>query len=210
MNGVQKEKVKKGFGRKRRLGLLGAQVMELRDAIMRREDKKRERRFNRDKCILEREVKRRELEFKRKMQQNEEEEMMENWEMELEAKELMLARREFERRLRVEKELDEERRKRRMIEEKREEEEMEWRERILGMQIEHEKEMIQMHADACQNQIQIMGIFARIICQFFGSANDGLGGGLAGLPPQVLHNLQHSGGLGDGGKPDSNSPSEFM
>jgi hypothetical protein len=130
--------------------------------------------------------------------------------MELEERELMWARREFERRERVERELDEERRKRRLMEEKREEEEMEWRERMLGMQIEHEKAMMQIHADACQNQMQILGVMARFICQFFGSANDGLGGGLGGLPPQVLQNLQHPGGLGDSGKPDANSPSEFM
>ena len=96
------------------------------------------------------------------------------------------------------------------MEEKMEEDEMEWRERMVAMQIEHEKQMMRMHADACQNQMQILGIMARLICQFFGSPTDGLGGGLGGLPPQVLQNLQHTGGLPDNGKPDSNSPSEFI
>ncbi|KAL9392075.1 hypothetical protein Peur_015995 [Populus x canadensis] len=206
----RKEKMKKGLGGNRRLGLLGAQVMDLRDVVLRREEKRREREFNGEKSVLESEKRRRELEYGRDMWRSEKEERVENWEMELEERELMWARREFERRERVERELDEERRKRRLMEEKREEEEMEWRERMLGMQIEHEKAMMQIHADACQNQMQILGVMARFICQFFGSANDGLGGGLGGLPPQVLQNLQHPGGLGDNGKPDSNSPSEFM
>ena len=98
-----------------------------------------------------------------------------------------------------------------------EEEEMEWRERMVAMQVEHEKQMMQMHVDACQNQMQILGIMARILCQFFGSGSDGLGGGsgsatgsgLAALPSQVLQNLQHTGELGNV-KPDANSPSEFM
>lgn len=81
---------------------------------------------------------------------------------------------------------------------------------MVKIQIEHEKQMMQMHADACQNQMQILGVMARLVCQFFGSANDGLGGGLGTLPPQVLQNLQHPGGLGDSGKPDANSPSEFL
>ncbi|KAF2287257.1 hypothetical protein GH714_039458 [Hevea brasiliensis] len=47
--------------------------------------------------------------------------------------------------------------------------------------IDHEKAMMQIQADAFQNQMQILGLMARLICQFFG-ANDGLGGGLGGLP----------------------------
>ena len=123
---------------------------------------------------------------------------------------MIWARRELDRRLRLEHEFDGERRRRMRMEEKREEEEMEWRERMMGLQIEHEKQMMQMHADACQNQMQILGVMARLVCQFFGSANDGLGGGLGALPPQVLQNLQHPVGLGDNGKPDANSPSQFM
>lgn len=96
------------------------------------------------------------------------------------------------------------------MEEKREEEELEWRERMMGLQIEHEKQMMQMHAEACHNQMQILGVMARLVCQSFGSVNDGLGGGLGSLPPQVLQNLQHPGDLGDNGKPEDNSPSEFL
>ncbi|KAL7255865.1 hypothetical protein ACSBR1_009909 [Camellia fascicularis] len=136
--------------------------------------------------------------------------LVEMRELELEERQMMWARREFEKRSRLEREFDEERRRRMKLEEKWEEEEMEWRERVVGLQIEHEKQMVQMHADACQNQMQILGVMARLVCQFFGSANDGLGGGLGGLPPQVLQNLQHPGGLGDNGKPDANSPSEFI
>ncbi|XP_065627257.1 uncharacterized protein LOC112003170 isoform X4 [Quercus suber] len=61
---------------------------------------------------------------------------------------------------------------------------MEWKERMLGLQIEHEKQMMQMQAEACQNQMQVLGVMARLVCQFFGSASDGLGGALGGLPPQ--------------------------
>ncbi|KAF5747458.1 stress response protein NST1-like [Tripterygium wilfordii] len=209
MGGAQKEKSKKSSGRSKRLRLLGAQVMDLKDVVLRREEKRREREFGREKGVIDREAKRKELEFRRDSRQNEKEERMENWEMDIEERMLMWARRETERRARVERELDEERRRRMRMEEKREEEEMEWKERMVGMQIEHEKAMLQMHADSCQNQMQILGVMARLVCQFFGSANDGLGGAL-GLPPQVLQNLQHSGGLGDNGKPDANSPSEFM
>ncbi|OAY53630.1 hypothetical protein MANES_03G011500v8 [Manihot esculenta] len=205
----RKGKVKKGLGGNRRLGLLGAQVVDLRDVMMRRESKRREREFNKEKCMLETEEKRRELELRRETRRNEREERIENWEMEFEERELMWARRGLERQARVERELEEERKKRRIMEEKREEEEMEWRERMVAMQIEHEKAMMQIHADAFQNQMQILGLMARLMCQFFG-ANDGLGGGLGGLPPQVLQNLQHPGGLGDNVKPDTNSPSEFM
>jgi len=74
------------------------------------------------------------------------------------------------------------------------------------MQVEHEKQMMQMHVEACQNQMQVLGIMARLLCQFFGSGTDGLSNGLGALPPQVLH---HGGGLGDV-KPDVNSPSEFI
>lgn len=82
---------------------------------------------------------------------------------------------------------------------------------MVALQVEHEKQMMQMHADACQNQMHILGITARLVCQFFGSAGDALGGGLGTLPPQVvLQNLQHTDGLGENVKPDANSPSEFM
>ncbi|KAJ0042954.1 hypothetical protein Pint_18642 [Pistacia integerrima] len=207
---VKNRKRKKGFGGSKGFGLLGAQGLDLRDVVVRREEKRREREFVREKGVIEREEKRREMEWKKDTWQNEREEEVESRETELEERELKWARREYERRVRIEMELDEERRRRMRMEEKREEEEMEWRERMLSLQIEHEKSMMQMHADACQNQLQILGIMARLVCQFYGSANDGLGGGLGALPPQVLQNLQHPGGLGDNGKPDANSPSEFM
>ncbi|KAL9316346.1 hypothetical protein ACSQ67_017347 [Phaseolus vulgaris] len=113
---------------------------------------------------------------------------------------------ELEKRMRLERELDAERRWRKRVEEKMEEEEMEWRQRMVAMQVEHEKQMMQMHVEACQNQMQVLGIMARLLCQFFGSGTDGLSNGLGALPPQVLH---HGGGLGDV-KPDVNSPSEFI
>ncbi|PPE02162.1 hypothetical protein GOBAR_DD00813 [Gossypium barbadense] len=174
----EEEEEDDGVGGSKGFGLLGTQVLELRDGVVRREEKRKEREFAREKIEMEREHKRREMEFGKEKLWSEREERMEDWEMELEERELFWARKEGERRSRLEKELDEERRKRREMEEKLEEEAMEWRERLF--------------------------------CQFYGSANDGLAAGLGGLPPQVLQNLQHPGGLGDNGKPDSSSPSEFI
>ncbi|KAK4759678.1 hypothetical protein SAY87_022809 [Trapa incisa] len=199
-----------GFSLKEKLGLLGAQALELRDTLVRKEENRRDREFVREKGLMDREERRKEMEFRREMRQSEREERVESRELELEERELMWARKEFQKRLRLEREFDEERQRRRRMEERREEEEMEWRERMIRMQIEHEKAMMQMHAEAYQNQMQLLGIMARLICQFFGSTHDALTGGLGGLPPQVLQNLQHPGDLGDSGKPDANSPSEFL
>lgn len=197
-DGIEGKRVKKGL-----LGLVGGQVLELRDVVLRREEKRREREWNREEGLLEREDRKREREVG-------DDGGVERREVELEEKEMVWARREFERRGRLEREFDEERRRRMKVEEKWEEEEMEWRERMLVLQIEHEKQMMQMHVESCQNQMQVLGVMARLVCQFFGSANDGLGGGLGALPPQVLQNLQHPVGLGDNIKPDANSPSEFI
>ncbi|GMP27454.1 hypothetical protein CsSME_00003442 [Camellia sinensis var. sinensis] len=211
---IRGRRLKKGiggcWGRGKRLGLVGAQVLELRDVMVRKEERRREREWSKEEGFLEREDKKREREMGKEKQRNQRDEGVEMRELELEERQMMWARREFEKRSRLEREFDEERRRRMKLEEKWEEEEMEWRERVVGLQIEHEKQMVQMHADACQNQMQILGVMARLVCQFFGSANDGLGGGLGVLPPQVLQNLQHPGGLGDNGKPDANSPSEFI
>ncbi|XP_062150724.1 uncharacterized protein LOC133859352 isoform X2 [Alnus glutinosa] len=201
------KKPKKGLGVNRRLELMGAKVSELRDVVVKREERKREREFRREKDEVEREEKRKEAHLRSVKRQYERKEWLENRESELEERELMWARRESEKRLRLEREFSEERRRRMRMEEEREEEEMEWRERMVGLQIEHEKQMMQMHAEACQNQMQVLGVMARLVCQFYGSASDGLGGALGALPPQVL---QHPGGLGDNGKPDANSPSEFI
>lgn len=201
----------------RRLGEIGVRVLELRGAVAKREERRREREFRREKeeAAAERE---REKRRKREREREEEGELELELELgvELEERRLRWARREVARRARLERELEEERRRRKRAEERMEEEEMEWRERMVAMQLEHEKQMMQMHVDACQNQMQILGIMARILCQFFGSGSDGLVGGgggtssgLGGLPPQVLQNLQHNGELGNV-KPDANSPSEFM
>lgn len=81
-------------------------------------------------------------------------------------------------------------------EERREEEEMEWRLRMLGMQMEHEKQVMEALAESCHNQLQILGVLVRMVCQFFGNGGgDGMGGG--GL-------------VGDGGKSDPSSGSHFM
>ncbi|KAF4381157.1 hypothetical protein F8388_012079 [Cannabis sativa] len=206
----QKRKMKKGVGVARKLGLVGARVLELRDVMLKREERRREREYKREKGDLERDAKRKQIEFRKEKRRIEREEWLDDRELDLEERQMMWARRESERRLRMERDFADERRRRMRMEEKREEEAMEWRERMVGLQIEHEKQMMQMHAEACQNQMQILGLMARLLCQFFGSPNDGLGGALGTLPLQLLQNLQHPGGLGDSGKPDANSPSEFI
>ncbi|KAL8472695.1 hypothetical protein ACS0TY_029140 [Phlomoides rotata] len=201
-------KFKKAFKRKR-LRVVGAKVLELRDVIVRREEKKREREWSREVGTMENETERKEREMRMMKQLKEREDGLCEKEMGFQELQMMREKREIEKRMRLERELEQERRQRMKLEEKLEEEEMEWKERIVEMQIEHEKQMMQMHADACQNQLQILGALARLVCQFFGS-NDGLSSGMGTLPPQVLQNLQHQGGLGDSEKPDSNLPSEFL
>jgi hypothetical protein len=187
--------------REEELKRLGLGVLKLREVMVKREERRREREFVKEK----EEWKRKEFEFKKGECCCSETER--EFELGMEETESRWAKREIEKRVRLEKELEEEKRTRKKVEEKMEEEEMEWRERMVAMQIEHEKQMMQMHAEACQNQMQVLGVMARILCQFFGSGNDGLGGtGLGTLPPQVLH---HGGGLGNV-KPDAGSPSEFM
>lgn len=79
-------------------------------------------------------------------------------------------------------------------EDRREEEEMEWRERMLGMQMDHEKLVMQMHAEACQAQMQMLGILVRLVCQFLSptgsSGAGGSDGGINGLQQHVMHNMQ--------------------
>ncbi|KAL3618985.1 hypothetical protein CASFOL_037213 [Castilleja foliolosa] len=182
------KKLKKGFCRGRKLRMMGAKVLELRDVIMNREEKRRDREWIKEVASLENQtegnilIEEREKGIYRK-------------EMELEEMRINLEKREIEKRGQFERELDVERRKRMKMQEKWEEDEMEWRERMVEMQMQHEKQMMQMHADACQNQMQVLGIMARVLCQVFGSTNDGLG-------PQ--------GELGDAGKPNVITPSEFL
>lgn len=173
---------------------LGLGVLRLREAVVKREERRREREFLREKG-----------EWKRK-EKEKEKNWLEEKELEMEERQLRWVKGEIDKRVRVERELEEERRRRKKVEEKMEEEEMEWRERMVAMQVEHEKQMMQLHAEACQNQMQVLGVMARILCQFFGSGSDGLGAGLGALPPQDLH---HADGL-ENVKPDANSPSEFI
>lgn len=161
---------------------LGIEVVRLQEAALRRDERRREREEER--------------EGKRQREHVEDVDTVMEWQ-----------KRESERRARVEWEIEEERRRkrRRETEERREEEEMAWRERVVGMQVEHEKQMMQMHAEACHNQMQIIGAMARLLSQFFAPPTDALGA----LPPQVLGHHPDD-GLGGDGKPDSNSPSEFL
>lgn len=206
---VQGRKLKRGLCG-RRIRMVGAQMLELRDLMLRREDKKREREWSREEDLMKIKQRNMETELRRDIREIKRSEKVEVRELELEERQMLWARREFERRVRLEREIEVERRQRMKLEERLEEENMEWREKMLGMQLEHEKQMMQMYADSCQNQLQILGVISRLICQFLGSANDGLGGGLGTLPPQVLQNLQHPEGLGDAGKPHASSPSEFL
>lgn len=98
--------------------------------------------------------------------------------------------------------------RRRRAEERREEEEMEWMEGMVAMQLHHEKEAMRIQTEACHAQMQVLAAMARLVSQFFAGAGAGDMGGV--LPPQGLDDLggHHPGG--DNGKPNSNSPSEFM
>ncbi|KAL5991039.1 hypothetical protein ACLOJK_011945 [Asimina triloba] len=178
-------------------------VLELREMMVRREERRREREFRREEEVAVREDRRREKE-------REKEEQMTSREFELWERERMWVRRESERRMRVEVELEAEKRRRMKLEEKREEEEMEWRERMVGMQLEHEKKMMEMHAEACHNQTQVLGVLMRLVGQFFGPGGDGLGAAIGGgLPLQNLQ--QHPGSLvGENGKADGSSGAHFM
>lgn len=73
--------------------------------------------------------------------------------------------------------------------EKREVEEMEWMERMVMMQVEHEKQAMQMHADACHAHLHILGILVRVLCQFVRPSSEADGG--LPLPTQVVENSQH-------------------
>ncbi|RVX11120.1 hypothetical protein CK203_013178 [Vitis vinifera] len=64
--------------------------------------------------------------------------------LELEERQMMWVRWELERQLKLEQEFDGERWRRMRMEEKREEEEMEWKKRVMGLQIELEKQMLQI------------------------------------------------------------------
>ncbi|PIA55729.1 hypothetical protein AQUCO_00700204v1 [Aquilegia coerulea] len=216
-DGEEEDEESLGLSRGKRLkrddgiGFLGSQVLELRDVMGRKEERRREREFKKEEEEMSRYERKWERENQNEERLREREERMEAREFELEDRQKIWERRECERRIKVEREFDADRQRWLMkMEEKREEEEMAWRERMVEMQIEHEKQMMQMHADACQNQMQVLGVLVRLMCQFFGSGNDALGG-LGPLPPQVLHSLQQQGGLvGDNGKPDLNSDSHFM
>ncbi|GFQ00317.1 hypothetical protein PHJA_002175700 [Phtheirospermum japonicum] len=204
------KKLRKGFIKGRKLRMVGAKVLELRDVIMNREEKRRDREWSKEVASIEDESQQNKRELRITELMEKREKLIFGKEMELEDMKINFEKREFEKRARFDRELDRERRQRMKLQEKWEEEEMEWRERMVEMQIQHEKQMMQMHADACQNQLQVLGVVARLLCQVFGSANDGLGGGMGSLGPQGLQNMQHPGGLGDGGKPDATSPSEFL
>ncbi|CAA0839653.1 Unknown protein [Striga hermonthica] len=199
--GSEDEKNKLGIKGKK-LRMVVTKVLELREAILRREDKRREREWNHE---VETERKEREVRATKRM-----EEVAHKREMELDELRINLARKEFEGRARLERELEKEKRLRMSFQEKWDEREMEWREKLFEVQMQHEKQMMQMHADACQSQLQILGVVSRLVCQIFGSATDGLGGAIGALAQPGLQNLEHPAGLGDGGKPDATSPSEFL
>ncbi|RWV84174.1 hypothetical protein BHE74_00051735 [Ensete ventricosum] len=98
---------------------------------------------------------------------------------------------EHQRQMDEEEERREQWRRRMSREERREEEEMEWRERMLVMQMEHEKQVMQMQADAFQDQMQMIAILVRVICQFLGGATAGGGdGGIGGIQHHVMQQQQ--------------------
>ncbi|KAJ6850090.1 atherin isoform X1 [Iris pallida] len=69
--------------------------------------------------------------------------------------------------------------KKRRTEEKREEEEMAWIERMIAAQVEHERRMVQTHADACRAQLQALEALVRVVRQLVRPASS------ADDPPQL-------------------------
>lgn len=121
------------------------------------------------------------------------------------------------RRTAIDAEAEERRDRWRRREERRDVEEMEWRERLLGMQMEHEKRAMQMHVDACQAQMQMLGILVRVACQFPSPSASSGTGGIDGLQGLSMHNSQQqqqqlsAGSLvGDNGKNDAHSGEGFL
>ncbi|CAN4079906.1 unnamed protein product [Withania somnifera] len=166
----------------RRIRMVSGQVLELMDVLVRREEKRREREWSREKGMLEREGRRIEMELCRERREDERNAEIEMKGLMLEERQMMLAKRDCEKRLRLEREFDEEKRRKK------------W-----NGGSEHEHQMMQMHADACQTQTNLLGVMARLVW-----------GGLGILSAQALQNLLHPGGLSDSGKPDAASPSEFL
>lgn len=170
-----------------RLGIIGSRVVGLGKMAMRREERRREREAERETEDWERWWRRRAREQRRKA-------------------DVAAEKEEEERR---------ERWRRRSREERREEEEMEWRERLLGMQIEYEKQVMQMHADACQAQMQMIGILFRLVCQFLGAGASGSDGGLGGMPHPVMQQQQQQQQspeslVGDNGKNGDHSGGHYL
>ncbi|KAL9677439.1 hypothetical protein QQ045_005669 [Rhodiola kirilowii] len=166
---------------RKKLGLVGGRDLELSGGIAKMSDKKRQRELDA------------EMDMRRRM-----DELQEQWEEDAEMKEMQREKdemewekRQLERWMRMEEELERERQWRMKVEEKREEEEMEFLERMVRLQIEHEKSMMQMYSDAWQNQMQILGVFGRLLCQFFEStsANDGLGA-MQNMPGDIDDNVK--------------------
>ncbi|KAI3849074.1 hypothetical protein MKX03_011517 [Papaver bracteatum] len=206
-----------GFVKRKRLkkegfGFLGTQLLELRDVIGKKEERERKRRFIEEEKFEVLDDKIREREIRNEDRLRELEERMEAREMEWEERQRAMDKRETERRLRVEREFDEDRRRWLMkMEEKREEEEMGFKERMIQLQIEHEKQVMQMNVESCQNQMQVLGVLVRVVCQFFGSGNDGLSNGIGSISTPHQDHL-HPGNLvsDDNGKPDGNTNSHHF
>ncbi|MCL7028052.1 hypothetical protein MKW94_019307 [Papaver nudicaule] len=200
--------VKRKRLKKQGLGFLGTQLLELRDVIGKREERERKRRFIEEEKCEAVDDKVREIEIRNEDRMRDLEERMEVRELEWEERQRAMDKREMERRIRVEREFEEGRRRWLMkMEEKREEEEMGFKERMIQLQIEHEKQIMQMNVEACQNQMQVLGALVRVVCQFFGSGNDGIG---SISTPHQDH--LHPGNLvgDDNGKPDGNSNSHHF
>ncbi|WOL03655.1 solute carrier family 35 member F1-like isoform X1 [Canna indica] len=169
--------------RRKKIDSLIAEMVELGEIAMTREERRYQREALREDEDHEREQQKRALAHQREME--EEEERREQW------------------------------RRRRRSEERREEEDMQWRERILVMQMEHEKQSMKMQADAFQAQMQMIAILVRIVCQFPGGAGGG-DSGIGGMqhhvmqPPQQQHQESPESLVGDSGKNGDHSGRHYV
>uniref|UniRef100_A0A7N0TJS8 Uncharacterized protein n=1 Tax=Kalanchoe fedtschenkoi TaxID=63787 RepID=A0A7N0TJS8_KALFE len=188
----------------KKLRAMSRRILELRCGSLEREDRRRERELDAQKAFLEMRQKRMRMDELREQREQE----AEIREMRQEDAEMEWEQQQMRRWVRMDEEAERERRRWRMkAEEKWEEEEMEWRERMVRLQIEHQKSMMQMCSDACRNQLQVLGVVSRLLCHLFASASDGLG---APRPPHIMQNMPPRDFDYNVVKSDANSQPQFL
>eukprot|EP01018_Ginkgo_biloba_P018002 Gb_15357 [translate_table: standard] len=186
------------------LGFLGAQFAELRDLELRREERERRKEMEMEERAMLREEAEREREREREERQREREERERIRERDRDEMERAREEREWEREMRDQERREEERQRWRILEEKRDRVEMEWRESMMNLQMEHQTQIMQLQAQLAQGQQQTTTLLFGIIGQLSGQGGDitGQGVSLSPIVSQILQNIQQP-GVGVGLVPNS-------